>query len=48
MNQAWCPVIKQNIAKCSCMVAVGARHLLGRNGLIAMLRREGYTVEPVK
>jgi Uncharacterized protein conserved in bacteria len=48
MNQAWCPVIKQNIAKGSCMVAVGARHLLGRNGLIAMLRREGYTVEPVK
>lgn len=48
MNQAWCPVIEQNIAKGPCMVAVGARHLLGNKGLIAMLRRKGYTVEAVK
>lgn len=48
MNQAWCPVIEQNIAKRPCMVAVGARHLLGNDGLIAMLRRKGYTVEAVK
>ena len=48
MNQAWCPVIEQNIAKGPCMVAVGARHLLGNYGLIAMLRRKGYTVEAVK
>ena len=48
MNQAWFPVIEQNIAKGSCMVAVGARHLLGNKGLIAMLRRKGYTVEAVK
>ena len=48
MNQAWCPVIEQNIAKGPCMVAVGARHLLGNDGLIAMLRRKGYTVEAVK
>ena len=48
MNQAWCPVIEQNIAKGSCMVAIGARHLLGHNGLIAMLRRKGYSVEAVR
>ncbi len=48
MNQAWFPVIEQNIAKGSCMVAVGARHLLGNKGLIVMLRRKGYTVEAVK
>jgi len=48
MNQAWCPVIEKNIAKGPCMVAVGARHLLGNKGLIAMLRRKGYTVEAVK
>ena len=48
MNQAWFPVIEQNIAKGSCMVAVGAKHLLGNDGLIAMLRRKGYTVEAVK
>ena len=48
MNNAWCPVIEKNIAKGACMVAVGARHLLGNDGLIAMLRRKGYTVEAVK
>jgi uncharacterized protein YbaP (TraB family) len=29
------------------MVAVGAHHLLGNDGLIAMLRRKGYSVEPI-
>ncbi len=48
MNQAWCPVIEQNLAKGPCMIAVGARHLLGNEGLIAMLRRKGFTVEAVK
>ena len=48
MNNAWCPVIEQNLAKGPCMIAVGARHLLGNEGLITMLRRKGYTVEPVK
>ncbi|MBO7470458.1 MAG: TraB/GumN family protein [Bacteroidaceae bacterium] len=46
-NELWVPVIKENIAKRPCMIAVGCRHLLSGNGLIAMLRREGYTVEPV-
>lgn len=46
-NEHWVPVIKENIAKCPCLIAVGCRHLLGDDGLIAMLRREGYRVEPV-
>ena len=46
-NAAWIPVIKENIAKRPCLIAVGCRHLLSDDGLIAMLRREGYTVEPV-
>lgn len=46
-NEAWIPVIKENIAKRPCLIAVGCRHLLSDDGLIAMLRREGYTVEPV-
>ena len=46
-NAAWIPVIKENIAKRPCMIAVGCRHLMGPASLIAMLRREGYTVEPV-
>ncbi len=48
MNNAWLPVIEQNIAQRPCMIAVGARHLLGSESLIAMLRRKGYIVEPVK
>lgn len=47
-NAAWIPVIKENIAKRPCMIAVGCRHLMGPASLIAMLRREGYTVEAVK
>ena len=46
-NEAWIPVIKENIAKRPCLIAVGCRHLLSNDGLIAILRREGYTVEPV-
>ena len=46
-NEAWIPVIKENIAKRPCLIAVGCRHLLNDDGLIAMLRREGYKVEPV-
>lgn len=46
-NEAWMLVIKENIAKRPCLIAVGCRHLLSDDGLIAMLRREGYTVEPV-
>lgn len=46
-NEHWVPVIKENIAKRPCLIAVGCRHLLSGDGLIAMLRREGYTVEPV-
>ena len=47
-NVAWIPVIRKNFAERPCMVAVGCRHLLSNDGLIAILRREGYTVEPVK
>lgn len=47
-NVAWIPVIEQNIAQRPCMIAVGCRHLLGSESLIALLRRKGYTVEPVK
>ena len=46
-NEAWIPVIKENIAKRPCLIAVGCRHLLSNDGLIAMLRREGYTIEPI-
>ena len=47
-NMAWIPAIKENMAANPTMIAVGCRHLLSSDGLIAILRREGYTVEPVR
>jgi uncharacterized protein YbaP (TraB family) len=37
------PYLKENNVFC----AVGAMHLPGERGMLAMLRREGYNVEPV-
>jgi uncharacterized protein YbaP (TraB family) len=31
----------------SVVVAVGAGHLVGKKGLISLLRKEGYSVDPV-
>ena len=47
-NLLWIPVIKENITQRRCMIAVGCRHLMGSSGLIALLRREGYAITPVK
>ena len=38
----------ENITQRRCMIAVGCRHLMGSSGLIALLRREGYAITPVK
>ena len=46
-NKKWIPVIKSNTRKWPCLIAVGAGHLPGKEGLINLLRKEGYTVKPV-
>lgn len=46
-NRKWIPVIESNIQDCSCLIAVGAGHLPGKEGLINLLREEGYTLTPV-
>ena len=46
-NQDWMSIITTNIDKKSCLIAVGALHLPGKNGLINLLREEGYEVKPV-
>lgn len=46
-NKKWITVIKSNIQNCSCLIAVGAGHLPGKEGLINLIRKEGYTVKPV-
>ncbi len=47
-NNKWIPVMKRNMEKGNCFFAVGAAHLGGDIGVIALLRKEGYTVKPVK
>lgn len=47
-NSKWIPVMKTNMQKASCFFAVGAAHLGGDIGIIALLRKQGYTVRPVK
>jgi uncharacterized protein YbaP (TraB family) len=46
-NERWMPIILSHIHKASSFMAVGARHLIGGNSLIAKLRALGYKVEPV-
>lgn len=44
-NAAWIARLRKQLTQGGRFIAVGAIHLPGENGLIAALRREGYTVE---
>jgi len=46
-NLNWVPLIKGKIAGSPKLIAVGAGHLGGEKGVIALLRKEGFMVEPV-
>lgn len=46
-NLNWVNQLKIIMKKESVFVAVGTGHLVGEKGLINLLRREGYTVEPL-
>ncbi|MDO1510788.1 MULTISPECIES: TraB/GumN family protein [unclassified Neisseria] len=45
-NRAWLPEIKAATRRQKTLIAVGIAHLMTREGLIELLRREGYTVTP--
>jgi uncharacterized protein YbaP (TraB family) len=47
-NRNWVQKLKIIMPDKSVIVAVGAGHLAGENGVIKLLRKEGYTVKPVK
>ncbi|GGA83464.1 TraB/GumN family protein [Puia dinghuensis] len=47
-NRKWAKNLDGLLGKKSLLVAVGAAHLPGSTGVIELLRKEGYTVEPVK
>jgi len=47
-NQRWIERMVEKMDQKSVFFAVGAGHLWGENGVINLLRKEGYTVIPVK
>lgn len=46
-NEKWVPVMKKAMAEKASFFAVGAGHLGGEEGVISLLRKQGYTVKPV-
>jgi len=47
-NENWMEQIPSRMEQLPSFIAVGALHLTGEQGLIEMLRRDGYSVEPVQ
>ena len=47
-NQNWIPVMGEMMRAQPTFFAVGAGHLGGEMGVVALLRKNGYTVKPVK
>jgi hypothetical protein len=47
-NRKWARALDSLLPRQSLLVAVGAAHLPGKNGVIDLLRKEGYAVTPVK
>jgi uncharacterized protein YbaP (TraB family) len=46
-NQNWIPVIEKITVEKPTFIAVGAGHLGGKKGVINLLRKQGYKVEPI-
>ncbi|MBS4063946.1 MAG: TraB/GumN family protein [Chitinophagaceae bacterium] len=47
-NNNWIPVMEKNMKEGGCFFAVGAAHLPGKNGVLELLKKAGYTVKAVK
>ncbi len=47
-NKNWIPKMKEMMLKEKVFFAVGAGHLCGENGLIALLKREGFKLKPIE
>ena len=47
-NSQWIPVITDQIERENTFIAVGAGHLPGPNGVLALLRAQGYSLTPIR
>jgi len=46
-NKNWIPIITKMMTNKSVFFAVGAGHLAGKNGVINLLKKQGYTLTPL-
>ena len=46
-NKNWVTQLKEIMPKNNIFIAVGAGHLPGKNGVLNLLKQEGYTVKPL-
>lgn len=46
-NQKWVPKMRKVMKESPCFFAVGAGHLGGKTGVLALLRKKGYQVAPI-
>lgn len=46
-NKKWIPILEKNMHNMPCFIAVGAGHLGGNVGILNLLKKKGYTVEPI-
>lgn len=46
-NRNWTAKLPKMMERSSLFIAVGAAHLAGNDGLIALLRKQGYTINPI-
>ena len=46
-NNAWLAKLPELMKAQSCFIAVGFLHLVSDKGLVAQLKKAGYSVEPV-
>lgn len=47
-NENWVKQLDTILKQKNIFMAVGAAHLLGKDGLIALLRKQGYTLRPIE
>lgn len=47
-NQNWIPIMETMMPEKPTFFAVGAGHLVGEQGVVALLRKQGYTVQPLR
>ena len=47
-NKNWADKLPEIMQTAPTFIAVGALHLVGKNGLLSLLKQQNYTVEPVK